>query len=135
MCRPRRSVVIEKDSINSVALNETPQDSHQRVLVAGTVSVSSTGNGMALAHLDCFSSIFAMHLYVVCVCVCVCMCVCVCVCVGGWFSTWKVSCCLNRYAVFSLSNPFQEYFSVHTICLPLQLFQNPYRTIFLWCIN
>uniref|UniRef100_A0A6Q2Y6L6 RNA helicase n=1 Tax=Esox lucius TaxID=8010 RepID=A0A6Q2Y6L6_ESOLU len=36
-----RSVLIEKDSINSVALNERPQDSHQRMLVAGSVSVST----------------------------------------------------------------------------------------------
>ncbi|XP_021429949.2 ATP-dependent RNA helicase TDRD9 isoform X1 [Oncorhynchus mykiss] len=38
-----RSVLIEKDSINSVALNDSPQDSHQRMLVAGSVSVSATG--------------------------------------------------------------------------------------------
>uniref|UniRef100_A0A674EMP3 ATP-dependent RNA helicase TDRD9 n=1 Tax=Salmo trutta TaxID=8032 RepID=A0A674EMP3_SALTR len=38
-----RSVFIEKDSINSVALNDSPQDSHQRMLVAGSVSVSATG--------------------------------------------------------------------------------------------
>uniref|UniRef100_A0A8C7HLU9 ATP-dependent RNA helicase TDRD9 n=1 Tax=Oncorhynchus kisutch TaxID=8019 RepID=A0A8C7HLU9_ONCKI len=38
-----RSVRIEKDSINSVALNDSPQDSHQRMLVAGGVSVSATG--------------------------------------------------------------------------------------------
>uniref|UniRef100_A0AAZ3QMQ0 RNA helicase n=1 Tax=Oncorhynchus tshawytscha TaxID=74940 RepID=A0AAZ3QMQ0_ONCTS len=40
---PYRSVLIEKDSINSVALNDSPQDSHQRMLVAGSVSVSATG--------------------------------------------------------------------------------------------
>ncbi|XP_014066219.2 ATP-dependent RNA helicase TDRD9 isoform X2 [Salmo salar] len=38
-----RSVRIEKDSINSVALNDSPQDSHQRMLVAGVVSVNATG--------------------------------------------------------------------------------------------
>ncbi|XP_062326188.1 ATP-dependent RNA helicase TDRD9 isoform X1 [Osmerus eperlanus] len=43
-----RSVVIEKDSINSVALNETPQDSHQRVLVAGSVAVSPSGSCILL---------------------------------------------------------------------------------------
>ncbi|CAB1335264.1 unnamed protein product [Coregonus sp. 'balchen'] len=35
------SATTEKDSINSVALNDSPQDSHQRMLVAGSVSVSA----------------------------------------------------------------------------------------------
>ncbi|XP_010877141.1 ATP-dependent RNA helicase TDRD9 isoform X2 [Esox lucius] len=43
-----RSVLIEKDSINSVALNERPQDSHQRMLVAGSVSVSANGTYILL---------------------------------------------------------------------------------------
>uniref|UniRef100_A0A674E0Y2 ATP-dependent RNA helicase TDRD9 n=1 Tax=Salmo trutta TaxID=8032 RepID=A0A674E0Y2_SALTR len=43
MSTPYRSVRIEKDSINSVALNDSPQDSHQRMLVAGVVSVNATG--------------------------------------------------------------------------------------------
>ena len=52
---PRRSVVIEKDSVNSAALNETPQDSHQRMLVAGSVAVSPSGTQPGrgvLAHLE-----------------------------------------------------------------------------------
>lgn len=38
-----RTVCIEKNSINSLALNENPHCRHQKMLVAGTVSVSSTG--------------------------------------------------------------------------------------------
>ncbi|KAL0969051.1 hypothetical protein UPYG_G00222040 [Umbra pygmaea] len=43
-----RTVRIDKDSINSVALNESPQDSHQRMLVAGSVSVSANGGCIQL---------------------------------------------------------------------------------------
>ncbi|XP_035669550.1 ATP-dependent RNA helicase TDRD9-like [Branchiostoma floridae] len=39
-----RSVRIERDSVNSVALNDRPQDTHQRMLVAGHVGVSTTGS-------------------------------------------------------------------------------------------
>uniref|UniRef100_A0A3Q3GEP4 ATP-dependent RNA helicase TDRD9 n=1 Tax=Labrus bergylta TaxID=56723 RepID=A0A3Q3GEP4_9LABR len=38
-----KTVCIEKSSINSLALNENPHYKHQRMLVAGTVSVNSTG--------------------------------------------------------------------------------------------
>ncbi|XP_078671642.1 ATP-dependent RNA helicase TDRD9-like isoform X2 [Branchiostoma floridae x Branchiostoma belcheri] len=39
-----RSVRIERDSVNSVALNARPQDTHQRMLVAGHVGVNPTGS-------------------------------------------------------------------------------------------
>uniref|UniRef100_A0A8D3DRD0 RNA helicase n=1 Tax=Scophthalmus maximus TaxID=52904 RepID=A0A8D3DRD0_SCOMX len=39
-----RTVCIERDSINSLALNENPHYKHQRMLVARTVSVNSTGS-------------------------------------------------------------------------------------------
>lgn len=38
-----RTVCVEKCSINSLALNENPHYKHQRMLVAGSVSVSATG--------------------------------------------------------------------------------------------
>lgn len=47
---PYRSVFIEKDSINSVALNDSPQDGHQRMLVAGSVSVSATGTVLGMGY-------------------------------------------------------------------------------------
>ncbi|XP_070776590.1 ATP-dependent RNA helicase TDRD9 [Enoplosus armatus] len=43
-----KTVCIEKSSINSLALNENPQYKHQRMLVAGTVSVNSTGSRILL---------------------------------------------------------------------------------------
>ncbi|XP_014187415.1 ATP-dependent RNA helicase TDRD9 [Haplochromis burtoni] len=43
-----KTVCIEKNSINSLALNENPHCSHQKMLVAGTVSVSSTGTRILL---------------------------------------------------------------------------------------
>uniref|UniRef100_A0A3B4T3V9 RNA helicase n=1 Tax=Seriola dumerili TaxID=41447 RepID=A0A3B4T3V9_SERDU len=39
---------VERCSINSLALNETPHYKHQRMLVAGTVSVNSTGTRILL---------------------------------------------------------------------------------------
>ncbi|KAI8505586.1 ATP-dependent RNA helicase tdrd9 [Branchiostoma belcheri] len=39
-----QSVRIERDSVNSVALNARPQDTHQRMLVAGHVGVNPTGS-------------------------------------------------------------------------------------------
>uniref|UniRef100_A0A8C2ZEN8 ATP-dependent RNA helicase TDRD9 n=1 Tax=Cyclopterus lumpus TaxID=8103 RepID=A0A8C2ZEN8_CYCLU len=43
-----KSVIIERVSINSLALNENPQNKHQRMLVAGSVSVNSTGTCILL---------------------------------------------------------------------------------------
>ncbi|XP_066535114.1 ATP-dependent RNA helicase TDRD9 isoform X2 [Hoplias malabaricus] len=43
-----RSVVIERDSINSVLVNDHPQDSHERMLVAGSVSLSASGSCVLL---------------------------------------------------------------------------------------
>ncbi|KAG7511385.1 ATP-dependent RNA helicase TDRD9 [Solea senegalensis] len=43
-----KPVLIDKYSINSQALNENPHYKHQRMLVAGTVSVSSTGSHIIL---------------------------------------------------------------------------------------
>uniref|UniRef100_A0A8B9JWM3 ATP-dependent RNA helicase TDRD9 n=1 Tax=Astyanax mexicanus TaxID=7994 RepID=A0A8B9JWM3_ASTMX len=45
MCR---SVSIERDSINSVLVNDHPQDSHERMLVAAFVSLSSSGSRILL---------------------------------------------------------------------------------------
>lgn len=38
-----RAVVIERDGINSVMVNESPQNWHERMLVAATVSLSASG--------------------------------------------------------------------------------------------
>ncbi|XP_059209992.1 ATP-dependent RNA helicase TDRD9 isoform X2 [Centropristis striata] len=43
-----KTVSIERSSINSLALNENPHYKHQRMLVAGTVSVNSTGTRILL---------------------------------------------------------------------------------------
>uniref|UniRef100_A0A8B9JYT9 ATP-dependent RNA helicase TDRD9 n=1 Tax=Astyanax mexicanus TaxID=7994 RepID=A0A8B9JYT9_ASTMX len=43
-----RSVSIERDSINSVLVNDHPQDSHERMLVAAFVSLSSSGSRILL---------------------------------------------------------------------------------------
>ncbi|XP_053521960.1 ATP-dependent RNA helicase TDRD9 [Artibeus jamaicensis] len=43
-----RRVWIEKESINSVAISDTPEDLHQRVLVAAFLSVNATGSTLLL---------------------------------------------------------------------------------------
>lgn len=42
-CPPPRRVWIEKESINSVAISDSPEALHQRVLVAASLSVNATG--------------------------------------------------------------------------------------------
>ncbi|XP_012579883.1 PREDICTED: putative ATP-dependent RNA helicase TDRD9 [Condylura cristata] len=43
-----RCVWIEKESINSVIISDTPEDLHQRMLVAASLSVNATGSTMLL---------------------------------------------------------------------------------------
>ncbi|XP_029900943.1 ATP-dependent RNA helicase TDRD9 isoform X2 [Myripristis murdjan] len=43
-----KPVIVEMSSINSLALNENPQDKHERMLVAGSVSVNTTGSRILL---------------------------------------------------------------------------------------
>ncbi|XP_060037067.1 ATP-dependent RNA helicase TDRD9 isoform X1 [Erinaceus europaeus] len=43
-----RSVWIEKESINSVIISDSPEDLHQRMLVAASLSVNATGSTMLL---------------------------------------------------------------------------------------
>ncbi|XP_052007459.1 ATP-dependent RNA helicase TDRD9 [Xyrauchen texanus] len=43
-----RTVSIERDSINSVMVNENPQDWHERMLVAAAVSLSASGSHILL---------------------------------------------------------------------------------------
>uniref|UniRef100_A0A8C9XHJ6 ATP-dependent RNA helicase TDRD9 n=1 Tax=Sander lucioperca TaxID=283035 RepID=A0A8C9XHJ6_SANLU len=43
-----KTVCIERSSMNSLALNENPHHKHQRMMVAGTVSVNSTGTRILL---------------------------------------------------------------------------------------
>jgi hypothetical protein len=42
-----RCVWIEKESINSVVISDSPADLHQRMLVAASLSVNETGNETA----------------------------------------------------------------------------------------
>ena len=56
---------VESDSVNSIVLNDEPQDKHQRLMVAACVALNSTGNTVlarnttllpnipGLAHLMC----------------------------------------------------------------------------------
>uniref|UniRef100_A0AAR2J5Z4 RNA helicase n=1 Tax=Pygocentrus nattereri TaxID=42514 RepID=A0AAR2J5Z4_PYGNA len=43
-----QSVAIERDSINSVLVNDHPQDKHERMLVAGSVSLNASGSCILL---------------------------------------------------------------------------------------
>nr|XP_056707227.1 ATP-dependent RNA helicase TDRD9 [Euleptes europaea] len=43
-----RTVLVEKDSINSVVVDDVPEDSFQQMLVAASISVNSTGSTMVL---------------------------------------------------------------------------------------
>ncbi|XP_071383843.1 ATP-dependent RNA helicase TDRD9 [Centroberyx affinis] len=43
-----KTVTIERGSINSIVLNENPQNKHQRMLVAGSVAVNSTASRILL---------------------------------------------------------------------------------------
>lgn len=43
-----RSVWIEKESINSVVVNDAPEETHQRMFVAASLSVNATGNWITL---------------------------------------------------------------------------------------
>ncbi|XP_076014599.1 ATP-dependent RNA helicase TDRD9 [Genypterus blacodes] len=45
-----RTVYVEKLSINSLAINENPQHQHMRMLVAGSVSVASSGSHIVLRN-------------------------------------------------------------------------------------
>lgn len=41
-----KSVLTERESVNSVLLNTDPQDTHERLLVAARITESSSGNGI-----------------------------------------------------------------------------------------
>ena len=41
-----RAVRVEPSSVNSVILNDQPQDPHQRFLVAANIGVNATGTAM-----------------------------------------------------------------------------------------
>ncbi|KAL8168900.1 UNVERIFIED_CONTAM: ATP-dependent RNA helicase tdrd9, partial [Gekko kuhli] len=43
-----RTVLVEKDSINSVIVDDSPEDSFQQILVSATIAVNSTGSTMLL---------------------------------------------------------------------------------------
>ncbi|XP_056089120.1 ATP-dependent RNA helicase TDRD9 [Rhinichthys klamathensis goyatoka] len=61
-----RAVGIERDSINSVMVNEKPQDCHERMLVAAAVSLSASGSHILLKetslmpHIHGFPSLVTM---------------------------------------------------------------------------
>ncbi|XP_066428512.1 ATP-dependent RNA helicase TDRD9 [Eleutherodactylus coqui] len=52
-----RSVWIEKDSINSVVVNDTPEATHQRMFVAASLSVNATGSMLMLRETSLLPSI------------------------------------------------------------------------------
>ncbi|MGH0167564.1 UNVERIFIED_CONTAM: hypothetical protein FKN15_071648 [Acipenser sinensis] len=52
-----RSVIIEKESINSVATNDRPEELHQRLLVAVSVSVNASGSLIVLKETTLLPSI------------------------------------------------------------------------------
>ncbi|KAM3920360.1 ATP-dependent RNA helicase TDRD9 [Leptodactylus fuscus] len=52
-----RSVWIEKESINSVVLNDTPEATHQRMFVAASLSVNATGSMLMLRETSLLPSI------------------------------------------------------------------------------
>ncbi|XP_077323696.1 ATP-dependent RNA helicase TDRD9 isoform X1 [Lithobates pipiens] len=52
-----RSVWIEKESINSVFVNDAPEESHQRMFVAASLSVNATGSLLMLRETSLLPSI------------------------------------------------------------------------------
>ncbi|XP_068110452.1 ATP-dependent RNA helicase TDRD9 [Hyperolius riggenbachi] len=52
-----RSVRIEKDSINSVIMNDAPEETHQRMFVAASLSVNSSGTVIMLRETSLLPSI------------------------------------------------------------------------------
>ncbi|KAM5128959.1 ATP-dependent RNA helicase TDRD9 isoform 2-T2 [Mantella aurantiaca] len=52
-----RSVWIEKESINSVLVNDAPEESHQRMFVAASLSVNATGSLLMLRETSLLPSI------------------------------------------------------------------------------
>ncbi|KAM4690496.1 ATP-dependent RNA helicase TDRD9 [Rhinophrynus dorsalis] len=52
-----RSVWIEKESINSVVINDTPEATHQRMLIAASLSVNSSGSVLMLRETSLLPSI------------------------------------------------------------------------------
>ncbi|XP_044127975.1 ATP-dependent RNA helicase TDRD9 [Bufo gargarizans] len=52
-----RSVWIEKESINSIVVNDTPEATHQRMFVAASLSVNSTGTMLMLRETSLLPSI------------------------------------------------------------------------------
>jgi len=45
-----RAANIEIDSVNSVALNDQPQDPHPRLLVAANIGINTTGNSIVARY-------------------------------------------------------------------------------------
>ncbi|KAM9294298.1 LOW QUALITY PROTEIN: ATP-dependent RNA helicase TDRD9 [Gastrophryne carolinensis] len=52
-----RSVCIEKESINSVIVNDAPEENHQRLFVAASLSINSTGSVLLLRETSLLPSI------------------------------------------------------------------------------
>ncbi|XP_061087856.1 ATP-dependent RNA helicase TDRD9 [Conger conger] len=55
-----RSVAIDRDSINCVAVNDIPEDKHLRMLVAGSVSLSSSGSHILLKETTIMPNIHGL---------------------------------------------------------------------------
>ncbi|XP_063803508.1 ATP-dependent RNA helicase TDRD9 isoform X2 [Pseudophryne corroboree] len=52
-----RSVLIEKESVNSVLVNDTPEATHQRMFVAASLSVNASGSQLMLRETSLLPSI------------------------------------------------------------------------------
>ncbi|XP_053562180.1 ATP-dependent RNA helicase TDRD9 [Bombina bombina] len=52
-----RSVLIEKESINSIVINDTPEASHQRMFIAASLSVNASGSALMLRETSLLPSI------------------------------------------------------------------------------
>lgn len=46
-----RSVRVEQGSVNSVILNDQPQDTHQRFLVAANIGINTTGSTVVARYI------------------------------------------------------------------------------------
>ena len=45
-----RGVRVERDSVNSVTIDNEPQDKHERIMIAAHVGLNPSGNSMILRY-------------------------------------------------------------------------------------
>ena len=56
LCLHIRDVRVERDSVNSVTIDNEPQDKHERIMIAGHVGLNPSGNTMVL-RCECINYI------------------------------------------------------------------------------